>query len=77
MANSLTSINEIEEKKRYDDFMFCQSLDSPFAKSFFKYMCVFASEHTHNKKYMSELVIIGEFNLNEKFTTNMAKQFLS
>lgn len=76
MTNSFKSIMSIEEKKRFDDFIFYQSLDSPFAKSFFNYMCVFCSENSSDKKYSSELAIVAEFNLTEKFTTPKVKEFL-
>lgn len=71
MSNSLNTIIDIEDKKRFDDFMFMKSLDSPLVNSFFNYICAFTSSKTQNPKYKSNLIIIGEFNIGSTLSVEM------
>ena len=50
MANSLQSIISIQDKKRYDDFIFIKAINNPFVDNFFNYLFVFANDiHDHNR----------------------------
>lgn len=73
MSNSIKSIISIEESKRFDDFIFMRSVDSPIVKSFFRYIFVFVNEaHSENKdkaQYKTEVSLVGNFELSSNFTS--------
>jgi hypothetical protein len=76
MANAIDSMISIEDKKRFDDFLFLKALDSPIVQSFFNYICVFATTNPSDKQYRSALSIIGEFNIGPNLTEPMVQEFL-
>lgn len=76
MSNAIKSIMSIEDKKRFDEFIFMKSIDSPLVKSFFQYIAIFVKDTTKKSDYRAEIVIIGDFNLTQSFTSEMAIEFL-
>jgi hypothetical protein len=76
MANAIDSMISIEDKKRFDDFLFLKAIDSPIVQSFFNYICVFATTNPPDKQFRSALSIIGEFNLGPNLTQPMVQEFL-